>query len=196
MEEFAGAGDGPTVVLVSGSLMPALLWAPVQQQLAQFARVVSYDRAGCGFSEPAGRDRSGERVVEELDTLLEEWRGQMGTGHRRVDALSRRLLVLLSLFGLPRRSMQGNPGLLTGDEGAWIDQFTPAERAGLGGTLYTPKQTLAALREWVSIGDLEEAVRQAGRLGDLPLVVLSRTRPHLDDWGYSAETKARIWALT
>lgn len=76
MEEFAGAGDGPTVVLVSGSLMPALLWAPVQQQLAQFARVVSYDRAGCGFSEPAGRDRSGERVVEELDTLLEEWRGR------------------------------------------------------------------------------------------------------------------------
>lgn len=233
----SGSGPGPTVLLESGSTMPSILWAPVQRQVASFARVVSYDRAGYGFNDPAGRDRSGEQVVAELHALLEqaripgpyilvghslgglyvrlfaahypdqvvgillvdamqeEWRRQMGAGHRRVDALSRRFLVLLSLLGEPRRSMQRNPGLLTGNDGPWIEQFTSAEQALFWRALYTPRLTLAALREWVQVDRLEEAVRQAGTLGDLPLVVLSRTRPQLDGWGYSAEAKARIWAL-
>ncbi|HLN64289.1 MAG TPA: alpha/beta fold hydrolase, partial [Symbiobacteriaceae bacterium] len=67
----SGEGQGPTVILESGNLMPAVLWEPVQARVGRFARVVSYDRAGYGWSDPAGRNRSWPVVVDELHTLLQ-----------------------------------------------------------------------------------------------------------------------------
>ncbi|MGW2250457.1 alpha/beta fold hydrolase [Kitasatospora sp. NPDC001660] len=47
----AGRG-GPTVVLVAGSGASALTWMPVLSELARYGRVVAYDRAGLGASDP------------------------------------------------------------------------------------------------------------------------------------------------
>lgn len=64
-----GEAAGPTVVLLSGRFNPSLFWTAVQGSVAAFARVVAYDRPGYAWSDPAG-ERSGERVVAELHTLL------------------------------------------------------------------------------------------------------------------------------
>ncbi len=62
---------GPTVILecgIGGST--ASSWAWEQRAVARFARVVSYDRAGLGASDPGPLPRDGERIVAELHTAL------------------------------------------------------------------------------------------------------------------------------
>ncbi|MER7752174.1 alpha/beta hydrolase [Kitasatospora sp. NPDC097643] len=49
----AGRPDGPPVVLLAGSGTSSLTWAPVLPELAAHRRVVAYDRAGLGASDPA-----------------------------------------------------------------------------------------------------------------------------------------------
>ncbi|MCC5575674.1 hypothetical protein IMZ11_08460 [Microtetraspora sp. AC03309] len=48
----AGAG-GPTVVLDAAGGTPALTWTPILPALAEHTRVIAYDRAGPGASDPA-----------------------------------------------------------------------------------------------------------------------------------------------
>jgi len=67
----SGTGNaGPTIVLDSGLGMSSLDWSKVQPEIAKFARVCSYDRAGYGWSEEGKNPRTSERMVEELHTLL------------------------------------------------------------------------------------------------------------------------------
>lgn len=60
----------PVVVLESGTGGWSLHWHSVQQQIAAFARVCAYDRAGLGWSEPGPTPRDGAQIIEELHTLL------------------------------------------------------------------------------------------------------------------------------
>jgi pimeloyl-ACP methyl ester carboxylesterase len=60
----------PTVVLDGGQGEPGLTWASVQPEVAGFARVCAYDRAGLGWSEASPRPRTASNIVEELHTLL------------------------------------------------------------------------------------------------------------------------------
>ena len=60
----------PTVVLESGIAASSLSWCPVQAEVAKFARVCSYDRAGLGWSESGPSPRSIARLVQELHRLL------------------------------------------------------------------------------------------------------------------------------
>jgi len=62
---------GPTVVLDSGLGVPAVGWNPVQTEVAKFARVCSYDRAGYGWSEASSAPRTSLEIVKELHALLE-----------------------------------------------------------------------------------------------------------------------------
>ncbi|GGY39955.1 alpha/beta fold hydrolase [Streptomyces xanthochromogenes] len=48
----AGSG-GPTVVLEAASGTPGLTWTPVLSTIAEHTRVIAYDRAGLGASDPA-----------------------------------------------------------------------------------------------------------------------------------------------
>ncbi|MBI1790320.1 MAG: alpha/beta fold hydrolase, partial [Acidobacteria bacterium] len=64
-----GAGD-PTVVLEAGIAATSLSWSRVQPEVAKFARVLSYDRAGLGWSGPASGPRTVDRLVAELRQLL------------------------------------------------------------------------------------------------------------------------------
>src|SRR6266852_9453763 len=61
----------PTVVFESGMGASCLSWTLVQPQVAQFARAVSYDRAGHGWSDPAGEPRTARQIAQELHTLLD-----------------------------------------------------------------------------------------------------------------------------
>ncbi|WP_229928355.1 alpha/beta fold hydrolase [Kitasatospora xanthocidica] len=48
----AGQGAGAPVVLIAGCGTSSLTWTPVLPELARHGRVVAYDRAGLGASEP------------------------------------------------------------------------------------------------------------------------------------------------
>jgi pimeloyl-ACP methyl ester carboxylesterase len=65
-----GSGDGATVVLEGGTWAPGLAWDAVQDEIAAFARVVAYDRAGLGWSDPSPHPRTAPVMADELRTLL------------------------------------------------------------------------------------------------------------------------------
>ena len=65
-----GGGAAPTVVMDSGLGGTVLDWHLVQPEVAQFARVCTYDRAGMGWSEPGAQPRTSQQIVEELHDLL------------------------------------------------------------------------------------------------------------------------------
>jgi pimeloyl-ACP methyl ester carboxylesterase len=68
--ECSGQGK-PVIILESAGAVPARGWAKVQPELAKFARVCSYDRAGYGWSEPTAKPRTIEHEAEELKLLLQ-----------------------------------------------------------------------------------------------------------------------------
>ena len=61
----------PTVLLEAGAGGFSVDWSLVQPEVARFARVCSYDRAGMGWSELGPRPRTLRQIVWELHTLLE-----------------------------------------------------------------------------------------------------------------------------
>jgi pimeloyl-ACP methyl ester carboxylesterase len=62
----------PLVLLESGIAASSLSWALVAPELARFARVCSYDRAGLGWSEPGSQPRTLDAMLMELSGLLAE----------------------------------------------------------------------------------------------------------------------------
>lgn len=64
-------GEGsPAVVLESGISATSVNWRRVQSEVAKFTRVVAYDRAGLGWSDPARTPRTASQVVDELHEML------------------------------------------------------------------------------------------------------------------------------
>ena len=64
-----GAGK-PIVILESGLGQGREAWTRVFLDIAKFARVVTYDRAGLGQSEPGPKPRTAEQMATELHTAL------------------------------------------------------------------------------------------------------------------------------
>ena len=64
-----GSG-GPTVVLEYGLEGSYLDWHKVQPEIARFARVCSYDRAGYGWSDSSPKPRVPSVMADELHALL------------------------------------------------------------------------------------------------------------------------------
>jgi pimeloyl-ACP methyl ester carboxylesterase len=64
-----GSGQ-PTVMLETGSGNSMVTWRYVQAEVASFARVCAYDRAGLGFSDAATRPSSDANIVDDLHRLL------------------------------------------------------------------------------------------------------------------------------
>ncbi len=67
--ESAGEGS-PTVILDAGWSGCSLNWCLVQPEVAKFARVCSYDRAGTGWSDPNPSPRTSLQIAHELHALL------------------------------------------------------------------------------------------------------------------------------
>jgi pimeloyl-ACP methyl ester carboxylesterase len=84
--------DHPTVILEAGHSDWSHCWPRVQPEIARVARVVAYDRAGFGWSDPGPRPRTPLRLVTELHSLLER-SGEQGpyifVGHSLGAALGR-----------------------------------------------------------------------------------------------------------
>jgi len=66
-----GSGPGPTVIMIAGGGTPAVASYVLQDQIATFAKVCSYDRPGLGWSDPAHEPMSLDDHVVDLDRLLE-----------------------------------------------------------------------------------------------------------------------------
>ena len=65
----AGWGE-PCVLFEAGVAATSLSWTHIQENVSLYARTLSYDRAGLGWSEPAPPPRSCSRLVAELDGAL------------------------------------------------------------------------------------------------------------------------------
>jgi len=64
-----GAGS-PIIILDSGLGDSYISWRQVQPEIARFAQVCSYDRAGLGYSDPAAEPRTSQGMAQELHQLL------------------------------------------------------------------------------------------------------------------------------
>ena len=69
-----GQGN-PSAVLEAGIAGSSLSWALVQTEVAKFTRVISYDRAGLGWSQKCAVLRTVRQMISELRALLSN------TGH-------------------------------------------------------------------------------------------------------------------
>ena len=65
-----GAGS-PTAILESGGGMSSIGWVPIQPEIAKYARVCSYDRAGYGWSDPGPEPRTALQIAKDLKSLLD-----------------------------------------------------------------------------------------------------------------------------
>ncbi len=62
---------GPTILLEAGLMSTVLSWSDLQRELSGSFRVVSYDRAGLGWSDLGPMPRTADRIVNELHILLQ-----------------------------------------------------------------------------------------------------------------------------
>jgi pimeloyl-ACP methyl ester carboxylesterase len=112
-------GSGPTVVLEGGMGVPGLAWRPIVEELATSARVITYDRAGLGWSDSSPRPRTADVMADELAALL-----------ARIEAPGPYVLVGHSLGGaIARVFAHRHPGSVAGLvllDGAHEDQFRRA----------------------------------------------------------------------
>jgi pimeloyl-ACP methyl ester carboxylesterase len=67
LEEGRGS---PTIILEAGLMSTNLSWTDIRHKLGESYRVVTYDRAGLGWSDIGPMPRTAERIVEELHSLL------------------------------------------------------------------------------------------------------------------------------
>jgi pimeloyl-ACP methyl ester carboxylesterase len=65
-----GTGAGPTVIIETGAAASSVLYWNVQDGIAPFARVCTYDRAGLGWSDPAPAGRTMQDRADELHIVL------------------------------------------------------------------------------------------------------------------------------
>jgi pimeloyl-ACP methyl ester carboxylesterase len=64
--------DGPPAVILEGGFGTGIAsWSTVQREIAKFAQVVSYDRAGLGQSEPGPKPRDAKQIASELHAALQ-----------------------------------------------------------------------------------------------------------------------------
>lgn len=166
-----GSGT-PAVILEAGHELPGSDWRSVQGKLGQLTRTCAYDRAGTGYSSDAPAGRSDDAVVEDLHGLLEA-AGIAGTY----------VLVGHSLGGLhvrryARRYREQVAGLV-------LVEATPAEATPV------PNPKTAADHDRNFAARLTELRGARGSLGELPLVVLSRGKPHVLP-GAAPERGARL----
>lgn len=70
IHELGQQHRGPVVVLDMGIGGNMLYWNGVQEEIAKFAHIVSFDRAGIGWSEKSPFERTSYNIIEETRKLL------------------------------------------------------------------------------------------------------------------------------
>jgi pimeloyl-ACP methyl ester carboxylesterase len=59
------------IVLEAGLTAMSACWAWVQEELSRHTNVLSYDRAGLGWSDPSGHPKDARHIAEDLHALIE-----------------------------------------------------------------------------------------------------------------------------
>jgi pimeloyl-ACP methyl ester carboxylesterase len=197
----SGSGS-PTVVLDFGLDGSYLDWFYVQPQIAEFARVCSYDRAGYGWSDPSPKPRLPSIMADELHTLLEragEKPPYILVGHSfgafDVQMYAHKFAGEIAGVVLVDGSHPDELLPFYWQKKVWIRfmQLTmsfglPRWRGWCGGGPPEAGQVRQALRcrskplathyaQWSAFPASAQEVRRLGTLGNLPLIVISRD-PH------------------
>jgi pimeloyl-ACP methyl ester carboxylesterase len=161
-------------------MVPGELWRPICEVVARFGRILCYDRANLGRSDPAPKPRTAADMADDLAAVL------AGAG-----AEGPYVLVGASFGGLVvRLYAAGHPEQVAGM--VLVDSTHPEQAAAFERLVPRSEgepEDLRRLRAWVTTTDpdthpegilFEESLRQVreaslpGGLGDRPLVVLSR----------------------
>lgn len=201
---MACLGEGePTVILEAGMGQPLETWRLVQPAVAEWARVVSYDRAGVGQSDPRPTPRSCLDIVSDLQALLE--------GARIPPPY---VLVGHSLGGLvvrahAQRFPEDVVGMVLVDAPhpaypARALEVLPPEATGECAEVTESRRTFARMVQGTDDPDGPEAVAwgaslaqvlAAGPLGERPLVVVSAGKPGDFAPDFPADLAVEITAL-
>jgi pimeloyl-ACP methyl ester carboxylesterase len=154
------------VVLEAGGGSWSLHWALVQPEVAKFARVLAYDRAGSGWSDPGPLPRTSERIATELHALLRAARlpppyvlvGHSSGGyHVRVFASQNPKEVAGLVLVDP--STEERPTKLTD-----VQQQELADRALRQGQLRSAAARLGAVRLYLACAPPESVLRENAKL--------------------------------
>jgi pimeloyl-ACP methyl ester carboxylesterase len=196
---------GPVVVIEQGAGELSKFWWPVQDEIAKFAQVCTYDRAGYGWSEPGPLGGTIEDRTRELHTLLSR-AGVQGLfifvahsyGGLMVRAYAREYpdqvagLVLVDTpdessifqnevlaFYSKARAMQAVVGLVARfGVLRLLRHWVPLDRFGLW--LTRPSEYAALCDDLLSLERVPASMRaskSAGSLGLLPVIVMTHGQP-------------------
>ena len=201
---FKGSA-APAVVIEQGAGELSRFWWPVQDEIARFAQVFTYDRAGYGWSEPGPQRRTIEDRARELHTLLcnagvqgpfilvahsyggfvvrayaHEYPGQVA-GLVLVDTPDESSIFrkeVLSFYS-KARVIQRVIGLMS-RFGAirLLSHWVPLDRFGLW--LTRPSEYAALCDDLLSlerVPPLMRASKSSGSLGSLPIIVITHGQP-------------------
>ena len=171
----------PTVVLEAGMTQSSATWSSVQPEIAKFARVCAYDRAGLGKSELAPESpRTSLHIVADLHRLLD-----------RAGIAGPYVLVGHSLGGLHVRLYASKyPGEVVGlvlvdgvseEQGAKWLAMMPAE---IRKELEAAGGRMPMGNEIIDVEESERLMRAAEWHTDVPMIVLSRGRASYDPEDY------------
>lgn len=186
-----GVGE-PTVVLEMGLGAAGDFYDAIARQVATFTRVVSYDRAGLGASDPAPKPRTIADFVSDLHLLLHDSAipGPYVLAGHSLGGLTVRLY---------RERYPAEVAALVLIDAAHEDQqrrflaLLPAESPDESADLARLRHAWSV--EWLDPAANEEGIdnvansaimRGCGTLGATPLVVISRGRPDRDAAKYPA----------
>jgi pimeloyl-ACP methyl ester carboxylesterase len=175
---YTCSGTGiPTVVLEAGMGDTSESWAQVQSAIAQFTRVLSYDRAGLGQSDVPPRPRTCQDMVNDLSALLAG--AQIAPPYVLVGHSFGGLLVRLYAGQRPRDVVgmvlvdSTHEDRTEGFEKVLSPELIARNRAYLA----DPSKN----SEYIDRIPSEKQVRDARRPFDFPLVVLTRGLPDEPD---------------
>jgi pimeloyl-ACP methyl ester carboxylesterase len=190
----------PTVILDSGLGDSYLSWQKVQPKIAQFTRVCSYDRAGLGYSDSSPRPRTSKDFADELHALLHNAgipapyvlvaHSMGGFDVRLYASLYRSEIAGLVLVDSSHPEQQKRlPPALNDMDATWVREqefmeFTmpfgiprllgfcgnDAESRAAECNFHNAREGVAELK---AVSESAAQAATAGKLGDMPLAVLS-----------------------
>ena len=212
--EDSGSGK-VNVIFDSGMGDDLSVWNKVANKVSKFSRVITYDRAGLGWSEESPKKRDSKAIIEELHSILKQKNltgpivlvgHAFGGVNMQLYALTYpediAALVLVDSAHEDRINRMPRTGLFQkyvfkfgmlaapfGLPRLYLSNISPEERAKKS----TTKHQYTSLDEASYFPQsLNQLDTQNPNYGDLPLVVIARNQPSSEI--QNKTTKQYIWA--